>query len=234
MHEIEVISLKIILSAFLGGLIGLERDIRGRHAGLRTHLLVCVGSCLFMLISIDIYSIYHSFNANSVLRIDPARIAAQIITGIGFIGAGTILRSGTTIIGLTTAGSIWVCAAIGMAVGLGYFNPALLTTAITLISLLILNKVELLYPKTTYFQIFLKLKYENNLEERFFNFIEKQNLTVRDFELKNIKNDKILNIVFTLVLKRTGIKRHYFSKKIYKAIIQEFSDYIVEISWKKI
>ncbi len=187
-----------------------------------------------MLISTDIYSLYHSYNANSVLRIDPARIAAQIITGIGFIGAGTILRSGTTIIGLTTAGSIWVSAAIGMAVGLGYFNPALLTTAITLLALLILNKVELLYPKTTYFQIHLILKHEDNLEAKFFSFIEKENLTVRDFELINKKNEKLLKIFFTLVLKRTGIKRHYFSKRIYKSLVQEFKDHIIEISWKKI
>ena len=234
MHEIKIVFLKLILSLLLGGLIGLERDIRGRHAGLRTHILVCLGSCLFMLISIDIFSIYHSYNSNSILRIDPARIAAQIITGIGFIGAGTILRSGTTIIGLTTAGSIWVCAGIGMALGLGYFIPAFLTTAITLLSLLILNKVELIFPRTTYFQIHMTTINKDNIEAKFLNFLEKENLKVRDFELKNIRRNNILHINFTLVMKRTGIKRHYFSKTVYKKIIDEFKNYIIEISWKKI
>ncbi len=234
MHNIEIFLIKLLLSVFLCGLIGLERDIRGRHAGLRTHILVGVGSCLFMMISIYIFHEYHSYNAESVLRIDPARIAAQIITGIGFIGAGTILRSGTTIIGLTTAGSIWVCAAIGMALGLGYYNPAMLTTVITLLALLILNKVELIYPKTTYFQIQMTTTNKDNIEAKFFDFLERENLKVRDFELKNIYQKNILHFNFTLVMKRTGIKRHYFSKTVYKKIIDEFKNYIIEISWKKI
>ncbi len=234
MHEIEIISTKLLLTVFLCGLIGLERDIRGRHAGLRTHILVGLGSCLFMIISTFIYNEFHSFNADSVLRIDPARIAAQIITGIGFIGAGTILRSGTTIIGLTTAGSIWVCAGIGMATGIGYYHPALLTTAIALIALLILNKVELVYPKTTYFQIELILKNHPNLEAKFFNFLEREKLVVRDFQLKNLFDEKTIFINFTLVLKRSGIKRHYFSKTIYKKIYEAFHDYLIEFTWKKI
>ncbi len=233
MHEIEIISFKLLLAVILGGLIGLERDIRGRTAGLRTHILVCVGSCLFMLVSTYIYEVYHSYNVNSVLRIDPARIAAQIITGIGFIGAGTILRSGASIRGLTTAGSIWVCAGIGMATGLSYYIPAMLTTAITLIALLILNKLELVYLKDSYFQINLIMKNIDNVIEKFFNFIEKERLLVKDFEFKNILNKNLIEINFTLVLKRKGIKRHYFSKTTYKKFLKKFNKELLEITWKR-
>ncbi len=233
MHEIKIISLKLLLAVFLGGLIGLERDIRGRTAGLRTHILVCVGSTLFMLISTYIYEIYQTFNSNSVLRIDPARIAAQIITGIGFIGAGTILRSGASIRGLTTAGSIWVCAGIGMAIGVGYYNPALLATAITLISLLILNRFELLYLKDTYFLIKLKLKNLNGLEEKFFNFVEREKLVIKDFMFKKSYKEDIIEIDFTLVTKRQGIRRHYFSKTIYLKLIEEFKNNLLEFQWMR-
>jgi putative Mg2+ transporter-C (MgtC) family protein len=97
----EVI-LKLVLAAFLGGIIGIERDKRGRAAGLRTHILVCLGSALFMIISTDIFKLYKAYNATSIIRVDPGRIAAQIITGIGFLGAGAIIRTGIDIRGLTT------------------------------------------------------------------------------------------------------------------------------------
>ncbi len=233
MHNIEIISAKLLLSAFLGGLIGIERDMRGRTAGLRTHILVCVGSCLFMLISTYIFETYKFYYANSILRIDPGRIASQIITGIGFIGAGTILRSGFSIRGLTTAGSIWVCAGIGMGVGLGYYNPSLLATVITLIALLLLNRIELLYLKDTFFEINIKLKNENNIFEKFLKFIEKENLVIRDFVLKNNIMENLVEISFKIVMKRKGIKRHYFSKTLYSKIIDEFGNFIVEIKWMR-
>jgi len=101
--------LKLVISALLGGLIGLERETHGRPAGLRTHILVCLGSTLFTLSS---YSIAGTF-------FDPARVTAQIVTGIGFLGAGTIMRQGSVVRGLTTAASIWTVAAIGIAVAIG-------------------------------------------------------------------------------------------------------------------
>lgn len=97
---------KLLISAVLGGIVGYERETHERPAGLRTHVLVCLGATLFMILSIS-------------FRNDPVRIAAQIVTGIGFLGAGTILHQGTTIKGLTTAASLWIVSAIGMAVGIG-------------------------------------------------------------------------------------------------------------------
>lgn len=134
--------IRIIVAVLLGGLIGWERERHGRPAGFRTHILVCVGSALFMLVSEHIWVKYQQLNSNSVVRIDPARIGAGIVTGIGFLGAGTIMKHGATVTGLTTASCLWLTSAIGMAVGTGYLVPAIFTTAIAMIVLLVLASVE--------------------------------------------------------------------------------------------
>ena len=120
---------RIAAAAGLGGLIGLERELDEKAAGLRTHMLVAVGSALFTLVGA--YG-FEDFPARSV---DPTRIAAQVVTGIGFLGAGLIFRQGFTIRGLTTAASLWLVAAIGMAAGAGFWMGAVITTAVALISL---------------------------------------------------------------------------------------------------
>ncbi|HEY7706871.1 MAG TPA: MgtC/SapB family protein [Gaiellaceae bacterium] len=128
------IALRIGLAAGLGGAIGLERELREREAGLRTHLLVSVGAALFTLVSAYAWTDW-AFSTQEGLVFDPTRIAAQVVTGIGFLGAGAIIRQGLSIRGLTTAATLWVVAAIGMAVGVGYYEAAVLTTAIVLLSL---------------------------------------------------------------------------------------------------
>jgi putative Mg2+ transporter-C (MgtC) family protein len=120
--------LRLFAAAALGAAIGLERELRERQAGLRTHLLVCVGSALFTLVSAYGFSDWGA-------RVDPTRIAAQIVTGIGFLGAGAIIRQGLSVRGLTTAATLWLVAAIGMAVGAGYWEGALIATAGALITL---------------------------------------------------------------------------------------------------
>jgi putative Mg2+ transporter-C (MgtC) family protein len=126
--------LRLALAAVLGSVLGLERELREREAGLRTHLLVSVGSALFTLVSA--YGFHEFLNSGaSVVRADPARIAAQIVTGIGFLGAGAIIRQGLSVRGLTTAATLWVVAAIGMAAGAGYYSAAVFTTAVALVAL---------------------------------------------------------------------------------------------------
>jgi putative Mg2+ transporter-C (MgtC) family protein len=137
--EIELV-LRLLGAALLGGAVGLEREIRDQPAGFRTHMLVALGSCLFTLISA--YGFGAIFAADPQARSDPTRIAAQIVTGIGFLGAGAILRSGMSVRGLTTAASLWVVAAIGMSVGAGGYVLAGATTAITLLALLVLRPVR--------------------------------------------------------------------------------------------
>jgi putative Mg2+ transporter-C (MgtC) family protein len=126
--------LRLALAAVLGAAIGLERELREREAGLRTHLLVSLGSALFTIVSA--YG-FHSFLASgqSVVRADPTRIAAQIVTGIGFLGAGAIIRQGLSVRGLTTAATLWVVAAIGLASGAGYYSAAVATTVLVIVSL---------------------------------------------------------------------------------------------------
>jgi len=125
---------RLAVAGGLGAAVGFERELRDREAGIRTHLLVSLGSALFTIVSAFGF---HEFltNGGSVVRADPTRIAAQIVTGIGFLGAGAIIREGLSVRGLTTAATLWVVAAIGMASGAGYYWPAVATTALTIFAL---------------------------------------------------------------------------------------------------
>src|SRR5215216_273270 len=125
---------RLALAAALGGAIGFERELRDREAGFRTHMLVCVGSALFTIVSAYGFSAFLN-SGDQVIRADPTRIAAQIVTGIGFLGAGAIIRQGMSIRGLTTAATLWVAAAIGIAAGAGYYSGAVAATLITLLAL---------------------------------------------------------------------------------------------------
>jgi len=145
LHNLDLsnlhIVIRIILSIALGFIIGLERELTNKWAGLRTHILVCLGSTVFTILSIYSFPIIAS--PDSPVRFgDPARVAAQILTGIGFIGAGTVLRHGPSIYGLTTAATLWISASIGMAVGTGDYFLATLTTIITILSLTLIRKLE--------------------------------------------------------------------------------------------
>src|SRR5215831_1827041 len=127
------IALKLMLAAILGGMIGIEREVRDKPAGLRTNILICVGSALFMSLSTRVAQL---------LGGDPTRIAAQIISGIGFLGAGAVLHSHGFVLGLTTAATIWVVAGVGMALGSGMYLVAIFATAMSLVTLYFLSFVE--------------------------------------------------------------------------------------------
>lgn len=141
---------RLLLASVLGGLIGLEREVHGRPAGFRTHLLVSLGSCLFVITSIEFYRVYGDFTGKVPVGVDPGRVAAQVVTGIGFLGAGAIMRDKTSIRGLTTAACLWVAAALGVACGIGFFSIACLVTLIALISLMLLKNVEKRLKRDTY------------------------------------------------------------------------------------
>lgn len=136
------ILLRLLLAMLLGGLIGFERERSNHAAGLRTHILVCLGSTLIMLLSIYGFS---DFVDEINVRIDPARLATAVITGIGFLGAGTILFTGKSITGLTTAASIWVVGAVGLAVGAGFYFASIVSTVLILLNLVVFNKLEQRY-----------------------------------------------------------------------------------------
>lgn len=124
--------LRLFVAAVLGGAIGLERELRERQAGLRTHLVVCVGAALFTLVSAHGFDL---LTEQGRVVADPTRIAAQIVSGIGFLGAGAIIRQGLSVRGLTTAATLWLVAAIGMACGAGYWDGALIATLGALLTL---------------------------------------------------------------------------------------------------
>lgn len=136
-------ALRLIVSAILGGVIGYERQAKHKSAGLRTHMLVSIGSCLIMTLSINLYG-----TVQGLTNADPARLAAQVVSGIGFLGAGSIMKEGLTVKGLTTAASLWVVSGIGLAVGGGFYVSALLATFFIFSILVILTRMEAtLYSK---------------------------------------------------------------------------------------
>lgn len=151
------IIIRVFVAVLLGSFIGIERELTNKWAGLRTHILVCLGSAIFTILSI------YGFPAMSPLghpytSFDPSRIAAQILTGIGFIGGGTVLRHGPTVHGLTTAATLWVSASIGMAVGAGMYKIAVLATVLSVITLVCVGFVERKFiPGHTKSQVYLKI-----------------------------------------------------------------------------
>lgn len=141
---------RLLLASLLGALIGLEREIHGRTAGFRTHLLVSLGSALFVIVSINFYRVFGNFSGVVAVGVDPGRIAAQVVVGIGFIGAGAIIREKASVRGLTTAACLWVAASIGVACGAGLFMLSIVVTAVSLISLIALKRIEGVLDRDTY------------------------------------------------------------------------------------
>lgn len=144
-----IMAFKLILAGVLGGIVGYEREVHEHPAGLRTHILVCMGSTLITLVSIS-FTQPHS---------DPSRIAAQIVSGIGFLGAGTILRQGSIVRGLTTAASLWAVAGIGMAVGIGgmYYGVAIVATCIIFITLSTMRVLEPAFGKRLAHNVYIEM-----------------------------------------------------------------------------
>ena len=129
--------LRLVLSCVLGGIIGYERQSRRKSAGLRTNVLVCLGSCLIMVMSVEMYQ-----EVEGKTNADPARLAAQVVSGIGFLGAGAIMKEGLSVAGLTTAACLWVVAGVGLAVGAGFYAGALISTALVFVTLGSLSRLD--------------------------------------------------------------------------------------------
>lgn len=146
MAPAEII-LKLLLGTLLGGIIGFERQTHGRPAGFRTQLLVCVSCVLLMIIS---QGYYMDSAGSGLMRIDPTRIAAGAMTGVGFLGAGVILKTGASVQGLTTAACVWIVSAIGLAIGAGQYVAGIVGFVITFVSLWFLRLLETRMPRTVY------------------------------------------------------------------------------------
>lgn len=131
------ICLRLLLSCILGGVIGYERQSRRKSAGLRTNMLVCLGSCLIMVLSQEMYQ-----EVEGKTNADPARLAAQVVSGIGFLGAGAIMKEGLTVTGLTTAACLWVVSGVGLAIGAGYYTGAIFTGLLMFVTLGSLSRLD--------------------------------------------------------------------------------------------
>ncbi len=193
MFDIGTVFGKLLIAAILGGFIGWERERRGRPAGLRTHLLVCVGVTLMMLVSEHIFVNYQGYKNDSVLRIDPARIAAQVVTGIGFLGAGTIMRSRASIRGLTTAASLWLVAGIGLAVGSGFILPAVFATVIAIATLILIPFIERGIKKDKYRTIKMLITGQEHFLDDITRILEKNSVKLQNYKFeKDIQKNEIM------------------------------------------
>jgi putative Mg2+ transporter-C (MgtC) family protein len=151
---------RLAVAAVMGGLVGIEREVRGRQAGFRTYLLVCVGSALVMLVSAQVALVPWPAHGPGVnVNVDPARIAYGVMTGIGFLGAGLIVHEKGAVHGLTTAAALWCVAAMGLAIGFGMYSTSLFTTLLMLGALWILDYVEELIPKQHFRTITIRTKW---------------------------------------------------------------------------
>jgi putative Mg2+ transporter-C (MgtC) family protein len=195
---------RILLALVLGGLIGVEREAHGRAAGLRTMILVCLGSASIIVAFQRLYMAMPP-DDSSVIRMDPARAAAGIITGIGFLGAGTILKSQEFILGLTTAASIWVVAAIGITVGLGQYGLAVLLTALVLLALVGLHQIRI--PSHRYAVVRVEGEDDGGLFGRVEGFLARQKLTITDQGLESEPARRNLVMRFVIRFRDPGLMK---------------------------
>jgi putative Mg2+ transporter-C (MgtC) family protein len=135
------IVLRLFLAAVLGGLIGYERESHGQAAGLRTNIIVAIGACLMMLLSLHMEELYRGLSGDTAVRLDPSRIASYAIASMGFLGAGAIIKGQSTVRGLTTAAGLWLVTGVGLAIGAGYLLAAVVTTAVSALTLFWLPRI---------------------------------------------------------------------------------------------
>lgn len=175
---------RLTLAGVMGGIVGYEREHTQRPAGFRTHILVCVGAALVMITSEFIFERYHA-----LVNLDPARLGAQVISGIGFLGAGTIIREGFSVKGLTTAASLWAVSCVGITVGAGLYSGAVVATIFIFITLLALKKFETSISKTSrYGTIFVQLESRPGLISEISALLESCGVIIRNIEYENDQN----------------------------------------------
>lgn len=198
----KVYIIRILVAMLLGGLVGMERQLRGRVAGLRTNILVCIGAAAITVVFDRMFAMY-SIDAHSVIRMDPARVAAGIITGVGFLGAGAIIKSDDSIRGLTTAASIWAVAAIGIAAGVGYFIIATTLTLLILFSLYILHTLPL--SRNLYFTLRMGWSGELEILDEVVSQLESGDITVKSRVIKRSPKDGKCQAVLKLRLSQKNL-----------------------------
>lgn len=181
--ELEIFA-RMLLAVLLGGFIGYERENTNRPAGFRTHILVCAGSALVMITSEFLVRKY------SISAVDPARLGAQVISGIGFLGAGTIIRDGFNVRGLTTAASLWAVSCVGIAVGSGFYAGAVVATIFVFLTLITLKKAEIRFSRRSRYRTFI-VESENVSGQigQVTNLLESSGIEIRNIQLYKSKDN---------------------------------------------
>jgi putative Mg2+ transporter-C (MgtC) family protein len=190
----EIIIIRLLVACVCGALIGVEREKHGRAAGLRTHMLVALGAASVMVMSLMILDLHIEEAAREIVRIDPGRIAAQVVTGIGFIGAGAIIQAPRLISGLTTAACLWVAASIGLAAGMGFFMLAGTVTGLSLASLYLLKRVEHFLRKDRYHKITVKCNFQAEMLAKVEHLLTENKVKIISFGFTHDKESALLVI----------------------------------------
>ena len=207
--ELELL-FRLVISMICGLAIGSERKNRLKEAGIRTHIIICLGSCLIMIVSkygfMDLAVI-------EAIKIDPARLAAQVVSGIGFLGAGMILVKKQTISGLTTAAGLWASACLGLAIGIGFVDGALIATLLIFVTLKVLAKVDnAIHHNMKMAELFIEFENNKSISE-FFDEMRKNDVKVHGFEIGKSKiKGEGPNIVVRLEMPRKGMHPQILEK----------------------
>ncbi|MBQ7984917.1 MAG: MgtC/SapB family protein [Bacteroidales bacterium] len=208
--------LRLCLACVLGLAIGFERELHAKEAGVKTHLLVAMGSCLFMILSI--YG-FEGFYEKDHTSFDPSRIAAQVVTGIGFLGAGTIIFRKNIIRGLTTAAGLWVTCAIGLACGCGFYYIAMATTLLVIVSIFLSNvflkKYSEVYTSVTF------IAENHDMIEQLFAKLKKDNIQIKNYSIQQFSSEGVNKFTVNVDIKTQ--KRE--NKTEFSALRKEFSGF---------
>ncbi|MCD6225300.1 MAG: MgtC/SapB family protein [Deltaproteobacteria bacterium] len=225
LHDVIRFSLDLLLAAFLGGVIGFEREMHGQGAGFRTNILICMSACLMMQLSMNMELLFRHLNQQSVVRLDPARIASYAIASMGFLGAGAIMKSEGSVRGLTTAAGLWLLTGVGLAVGAGFYVPAVITILIAMVVLYGLRKFKSSILKEVHTHITLQVDTRicdfSHIEQL---LDEYENLSI---EFVNFRRDILNNVtLYDIKLVSKGVDKW---REIARQLRQ--LDGVNEISW---
>ena len=215
-----VIAQRLFLVTLIAGAIGYERERHGRAAGFRTHILVGVGSCLVMLTG---FYVWEAFPSHS--NWDPSHMAAQVVSGIGFLGAGTILRFRSSVRGLTTAASLWAVGGVGLAIGAGFLVGGLLTGFVILMTLFAFARLEYLMRRDWYRLLVIETRASAKELARIRGLLADYDIEVRDFDIKTTDKPEGVRLEFHVKLLPDHPRDDIIKK------VQEGSEHVVEAHW---
>ena len=210
---INQIIIRILMALIIGGLIGYERELQNRAAGLRTHILVCLGATIISLLQIEISNqaiemIYSNEKLYEVIKIDYGRLGAQVITGVGFIGAGAIIHNRGNIKGLTTAATLWVVACLGLTIGMGGYFISIFSTIIIFIILVFLKRIEDKFiSKNTLEKIELEYLKEGEIESEIELFLERKKIKKIEYNCSNDNENKVCALYIIIRPKKVRIEK---------------------------